>query len=688
MGGVVLTQPTLSAVQSFQYFLSNGESPSQFAQDIALSPAQLVIVGQPNSNPTIDRSIADPFYQKLLIGFIPLTYTSASNSPDLFTNGVLPSFLGKPDVGWPGEYSVQYWTAAWQSVIFSAINNSIAHGFDGIFLDGLTGDLNWLANNVDGNPIVSNATQLLSQLLVSVHNYINAKNLDHPFYILGNTPINLGTNDLKNLDGIFNENLYQMSTGITSSKSPGSQTSNATSASYVNNIINNVIPIWEQSSAKVLGNDYSITTDPSSLLKAFIEYNDLGVTASVINPANFEASVISGPYFFSANNANSTVVGDLNHINYLAGDKTSSAKLVGGNAGDFFIGGWGNNTIIGGTGNDVIYAHPAAFTLKNILHFDYSAINNHGTTPQLTVWINGVEYGQTPIALNTSIDGTVNSSLNLNVSSFPVISSLKLVGSGMEYINLQAFSNIHISDISLNGQSINLSSGVWSNNINQPGLFNNNDTATFTGSSLSSANNPFPSNTSDQINGGIGLNTVIYWLASNQYSISTSQSGQVAITQNGDAQNSDILTNISRLSFSDTMVALDNGPTQTAGAVYMLYQATFNRTPDVAGLGYWINAVDKGANIITNVASFFVTSSEFVAKYGSNPTNASYVDNLYQNVLHRSGDAGGITYWNTQLNSGAVTKAYVLEQFATLAEGAANVAPTIANGIQYQQWVG
>jgi len=136
------------------------------------------------------------------------------------------------------------------------------------------------------------------------------------------------------------------------------------------------------------------------------------------------------------------------------------------------------------------------------------------------------------------------------------------------------------------------------------------------------------------------------------------------------------------------MVALDNGPTQTAGAVYMLYQATFNRTPDVAGLGYWINAVDKGANIITNVASFFVTSSEFVAKYGANPTNASYVDNLYQNVLHRAGDAGGITYWNTQLNSGAVTKAYVLEQFATLAEGAANVAPTIAHGIAYTQWVG
>ena len=178
-----------------------------------------------------------------------------------------------------------------------------------------------------------------------------------------------------------------------------------------------------------------------------------------------------------------------------------------------------------------------------------------------------------------------------------------------------------------------------------------------------------------------------YHAATSQFVISPGTSSSIVVDSAG-TYGTDSFHGIERLQFTDTMVALDNGPTQTAGAVYMLYQATFNRTPDVAGLGYWINAVDKGANIITNVASFFVTSSEFVAKYGSNPSNASYVDNLYQNVLHRAGDAGGITYWNTQLNSGAVTKAYVLEQFATLAEGAANVAPTIAHGIAYTQWVG
>jgi hypothetical protein len=205
------------------------------------------------------------------------------------------------------------------------------------------------------------------------------------------------------------------------------------------------------------------------------------------------------------------------------------------------------------------------------------------------------------------------------------------------------------------------------------------------------------------IGGSGGINTVIlhgafsaYTIAPNNYVWDTNAQasnlvGYSILENSAPSTDSALLqmSNVQRVDFGDgTAVALDIGPTQTAGSVYMLYQATFNRTPDAAGLGYWIAQVDKGANIITTVAATFVTSPEFVAKYGANPSNASYVDNLYQNVLHRAGDSGGIAYWNGQLNTGAATKAFVLEQFATLAEGAALVAPTIAHGIAYQQWVG
>lgn len=197
----------------------------------------------------------------------------------------------------------------------------------------------------------------------------------------------------------------------------------------------------------------------------------------------------------------------------------------------------------------------------------------------------------------------------------------------------------------------------------------------------------FSSPNNEALNGASGnLNTAVFFGSYTSSKITTGTNGVITVSNALDG--TDTLANIQRLHFGDSVgLALDIGPTQTAGSVYMLYQATFNRKPDAAGLGYWINAVDKGADITKDVAALFVTSKEFVAKYGANPTNASYVDNLYQNVLHRPGEAGGVAYWNQELNAGRVTKAAVLEAFATLPEGASLVAADIASGIAYTQWV-
>jgi hypothetical protein len=145
---------------------------------------------------------------------------------------------------------------------------------------------------------------------------------------------------------------------------------------------------------------------------------------------------------------------------------------------------------------------------------------------------------------------------------------------------------------------------------------------------------------------------------------------------------------IERAKFTDTNLALDVGPTENAGSVYMLYKAAFNRPSDAAGMGYWIAQKDGGASIVTSIAQGFVNSAEFIAKYGANPTNASYVNNLYQNVLGRAGEAGGVAYWTGEMDVGRVSKTQALVQFATLPEGASLVAPLIANGIQYQEWLG
>jgi hypothetical protein len=47
-----------------------------------------------------------------------------------------------------------------------------------------------------------------------------------------------------------------------------------------------------------------------------------------------------------------------------------------------------------------------------------------------------------------------------------------------------------------------------------------------------------------------------------------------------------------------------------------------------------------------------------------------------------------VNYWNGQLNTNTFTRAQVLEYFAASPENVAAVAPDIAHGIQYQQWVG
>jgi len=149
-----------------------------------------------------------------------------------------------------------------------------------------------------------------------------------------------------------------------------------------------------------------------------------------------------------------------------------------------------------------------------------------------------------------------------------------------------------------------------------------------------------------------------------------------------------VLSNVKRLQFSDINIALDIGKDQTAGSGYMLYKAAFNRTPDVGGLGYWIWKMDVGMSY-SSVAQNFVNSSEFKAAFGgSNPTVNTLVTKLYNNVLNRTPDAGGLAFWQNKLSNEGWTTADVLGFFSTSGENVTNVTPLIANGIQYQQYVG
>ncbi len=184
----------------------------------------------------------------------------------------------------------------------------------------------------------------------------------------------------------------------------------------------------------------------------------------------------------------------------------------------------------------------------------------------------------------------------------------------------------------------------------------------------------------DTINGLSGLDTANYTQNLSAYTI-TSGSGVGNNTIAG-PEGADTLISIERLHFADSNLAFDLDA--NAGQVYRLYQAAFNRTPDLAGLGGWIAAMDNGTPLL-QIASSFMASAEFQSLYGANPTNAQFVSYLYTNALHRPAgqDAGGAAYWVDQLARNVQTKAQALVNFSESAENKAAVLPAIAKGITY-----
>jgi hypothetical protein len=69
--------------------------------------------------------------------------------------------------------------------------------------------------------------------------------------------------------------------------------------------------------------------------------------------------------------------------------------------------------------------------------------------------------------------------------------------------------------------------------------------------------------------------------------------------------------------------------------------------------------------------------------YGSNPSNSEFVVKLYNNVLHRDPDAGGLAFWVNLLNSNTLSRPEVLVGFSESTENKAAVLPAIENGIAY-----
>ncbi len=186
----------------------------------------------------------------------------------------------------------------------------------------------------------------------------------------------------------------------------------------------------------------------------------------------------------------------------------------------------------------------------------------------------------------------------------------------------------------------------------------------------------------DSFDGGNGRDTAVYRGRAFDYTITPLGNNRFRVRDNvGQRDDTDTVSNVERLQFSDYVIALDTAG--VAGQAFRIYKAAFNRTPDLSGLGYWINRMDSGMDLI-DVSARFIDSAEFRTLYGNNLTNDMFLTRLYGNVLQRSPESSGYQWWLNQLQTNPQkTWQKVLADFSESAENQANVAQLIATGISY-----
>jgi hypothetical protein len=85
-----------------------------------------------------------------------------------------------------------------------------------------------------------------------------------------------------------------------------------------------------------------------------------------------------------------------------------------------------------------------------------------------------------------------------------------------------------------------------------------------------------------------------------------------------------------------------------SGGFARLYWAVFGRLPDADGFDYWSARATAGMTI-RDAGDIWVDLGEWQAIYGGT-SDTEFLQRIYQNVLGRGPDAGGLDYWTTRLS--------------------------------------
>ena len=113
------------------------------------------------------------------------------------------------------------------------------------------------------------------------------------------------------------------------------------------------------------------------------------------------------------------------------------------------------------------------------------------------------------------------------------------------------------------------------------------------------------------------------------------------------------------------------------------YRGLLSRLPDTGGFNAWVTlfrtAQCSGASAVyqtvESISSQFANSGEYLGKAR---TNSQYVGDLYNAFLRRGGDLAGVQFWIGALNNSSYTRDGVRKAFITTPEFAGRVSNIIA----------
>jgi len=90
-----------------------------------------------------------------------------------------------------------------------------------------------------------------------------------------------------------------------------------------------------------------------------------------------------------------------------------------------------------------------------------------------------------------------------------------------------------------------------------------------------------------------------------------------------------------------------------------IYQAYFNRAPEVTGLMYWFGKVVYGELTLAETAQSFTDQPEYAATYPAGTSNSDFIKEIYQNLFNRAPETAGLEYWENDLNHGVARDIFI-----------------------------